>query len=172
VLPDFERYNERIVASGGFHLPNAAALRQWLTPSGLAQFQPIPPAAAASAAAYPLQLTTIRSHDQYNTSVYGYDDRYRGVKGRRDVLFMNAADIATLGMRDGDLVDVAADAGGDGAERILPGRTLVEYPIAAGCCAAYYPEASPLIALSAFDPQSHTPSFKSVAVCVRAAAAI
>jgi molybdopterin-dependent oxidoreductase alpha subunit len=169
VVPGFELYNERVAAAGGFHLPNAAAQRQWLTVSGRAQFLLAPAAPAAGPAGYPLQLTTIRSHDQYNTSVYGFDDRYRGIKGRRDVLFISAADITVLGLAAGSVVDVAADGGG-GEERVLRGLTLVAYPIAAGCCAAYYPEASPLVALSAFDPQSRTPSFKSVAVRVQAAA--
>ena len=184
VVPGFERYNERIAAPGGFRLPNAAAQRHWLTKSGRAEFMPLPelasPDADAPLADYPLTLTTIRSHDQYNTSVYGFDDRYRGIKGRRDVLFMNSADIAALGIAAGDAVDIAAAGGvascaagaaaGATPERVLRGLKVVDYAIASGCCAAYYPEASGLVALSAFDPQSRTPSFKSISVCVRPAA--
>ena len=112
----------------------------------------------------PLTLTTIRSHDQYNTTIYGLDDRYRGITGRRDVVFANAEDLAALGLHHGDLIDVIA------GDRVLAGRTAVAHPIARGSLAAYYPEANLLLAVDDYDRQSGTPSYKSIAVTIRAAA--
>jgi molybdopterin-dependent oxidoreductase alpha subunit len=159
VVPGFERYNERIRVPGGFHLHNPAAGREWRTPDGRARFISFSGPAAAAPARYPLRLTTVRSHDQYNTTVYGFEDRYRGISGRRDVLFMNDEDLRAAGLAAGDLVDVFA-AGPGAAERCLPGLLAVAYPIARGSCAAYYPEAMPLIALQDHDPQSFTPAYK------------
>ena len=164
VIPGFERYNERVRAPGGFHLRNAAAEREWRTPDGKAHFLPFSSGTEASPASFPLRLTTVRSHDQYNTTIYGLDDRYRGVFGRRDVVFMNRADLAHLGLAGGALVDVVA-----AGERRLRRQTAVEYDIAAGSCAAYYPEAMPLIGLAAHDPASFTPAYKSVWVLVEPA---
>lgn len=161
VVPGFERYNERIREPGGFHLPNAAALRQWRTPSGRAQFQLTTRAAPRRDEARPLLLTTIRSHDQYNTTIYGLDDRYRGIHGRRDVVFMHADDMAARGLATGDAIELV------GASRTATGFVAVEYPIARGSCAAYFPEASVLVALEDYDPASRTPAYKSVPVEVR-----
>ncbi len=168
VIPGFDDYNARIRRPGGFHLRNPAAEREWRTPDRRARFIPFAAALAAAPAGYPLRLTTVRSHDQYNTTVYGTDDRYRGVFGRRDVVFMNAADLAALGLSSGDEVDVFA-AGPGGAERELRRLAAVAYPIARGSCAAYYPEAMPLIALEDYDPASFTPAYKSVWVRVEGA---
>jgi molybdopterin-dependent oxidoreductase alpha subunit len=171
VFPDFAGFNARVAKPGGFRLTVAASDRKWLTASGKATFLTCagvsedPRAGAAEA----LRLTTLRSHDQYNTTIYGLNDRYRGITGRRDVLFLNAADLAARGLKHGDLVDVetvpedAADA-----PRVLRNYTAVAYDIAAGSVAAYYPEANGLIALSHYDAQSGTPSYKSVPVVVRA----
>ncbi len=163
VIPGFERFNERIRQPGGFHLPNAAARREWRTPVGRARFLPASFAAPVEVAALPLRLTTIRSHDQYNTTVYGLDDRYRGIRGRRDVLFMHADDMAERGLRTGDPLRLR------GASREAGGFVAVAYPIARGSCAAYFPEASVLVALEDFDPQSRTPAYKSVPVQVKRA---
>jgi len=111
-----------------------------------------------------LTLTTIRSHDQYNTTIYGLNDRYRGITGRRDVVFVNADDLASLGLAHGDKVDVIA------GERVLRAQTAVAHAIARGSVAAYYPEANRLIALDDYDRKSGTPSYKSVAITLRAAA--
>ncbi len=168
-VPGFDDYNARVRVPGGFHLRNAAAERQWLTPSGKAQFLVAATPPEPAPAGYPLRLTTVRSHDQYNTTIYGLDDRYRGVTGRRDVLFAHADDLAARGLRAGDRVDLVA-AGPDGRERALRGLLAVAYPIARGSCAAYYPEANGLVALEAADPESRTPAYKSVWVEVRPAA--
>jgi len=169
-IPGFERYNERVAQPGGFHLPNPAAARQWQTASGRAEFIVFPGSLEPAPARYPLRLTTVRSHDQYNTTIYGLDDRYRGVRGRRDVLFMNAGDVAALGLAPGARVDVAA-ADGSGGERVLRRLVVVPYAISPGSVAAYYPEATPLVSLVARDPESHTPAFKSTWVRVAASAA-
>ena len=119
-----------------------------------------------------LILTTIRSHDQYNTTIYGLDDRYRGITGRRDIVFVHADDLKARGLSHGDLVDVEAIAEGDdtGRSRVLHGLTAVEFEIARNSAAAYYPEANPLVALQSYDARSGTPAYKSIPVRVRAAA--
>jgi molybdopterin-dependent oxidoreductase alpha subunit len=165
VVPGFDDYNARIRKPGGFHLPNSAAERRWLTRDGKAQFVVFTAATAPAPPGFPLRLTTVRSHDQYNTTIYGMNDRYRGISGRRNVVFMNAEDMAALGIEDGACVNVLAPGSGADVRR-LAGFTAVAYPVARGCCAAYYPEATPLIALDARDPSSFTPAFKSVWVRV------
>lgn len=114
-----------------------------------------------------LRLTTLRAHDQYNTTVYSLDDRYRGVFGRRDILFMNPTDRAKLDYLEGDVVDVSTALQFARVDRVVQGLTLVSYNLPEGCCGAYYPETQPLIALEDHDPQSFTPSYKSVPVQIR-----
>ncbi|HVY32975.1 MAG TPA: FdhF/YdeP family oxidoreductase [Caulobacteraceae bacterium] len=166
VLPDFHDYNARILKPGGFRLPIPSAERRWNTPSGKAEFlifdglKEDPPAGETDV----LVLATVRSHDQYNTTIYGFDDRYRGVFGRRDVVFMNAEDLAARSLESGDAVWVEP-ATPDGAARRLR-LTAVAHDIARGSAAAYYPEANGLIALSDFDPESGTPSYKAAPVRV------
>jgi anaerobic selenocysteine-containing dehydrogenase len=116
-----------------------------------------------------LKLTTLRSHDQYNTTIYGLDDRYRGIFGRRDVVFVNAGDLAARGLEHGSVIDVAA-AFADGSPRVLKGFTAVAYNIPPGSIAAYYPEANCLVPLDYADAQSGTPGYKSVPVRIQAAA--
>lgn len=161
-IPGFEQYNDRIRVPGGFQLPNAAAAREWRTASGRAQLMCFHGTAAPASAADLLWLTTIRSHDQYNTTIYGLDDRYRGVRGRRDVLFVNAEDLAALGLGEGARVDLCTPDG----RRQLRGLHAVSYPIARGSCAAYFPEATVLVELDAHDPHSYTPAYKSIQVRV------
>ena len=158
VVPGFDDYNERIRIPGGFHLPNPAAQRVWKTPSGRAQFIVLDANQPCDRSRLPLTLTTIRSHDQYNTTIYGLDDRYRGIKGRRDIVFMNDADMQDRGLQSGDAVTLRA------ANRTATGFHAVAYPIAKGSCAAYFPEASVLVALEDFDPRSRTPAYKSTPV--------
>lgn len=114
----------------------------------------------------PFTLQTLRSHDQYNTTIYGLDDRYRGVYGQREVLFMHPDDISALGLEDGDLVDIET-LWNDGITRIVNGFKLVSYAIPRGNLAAYYPETNPLVPLSSFGDETHTPTSKSVPVSVR-----
>ncbi|KOQ84165.1 hypothetical protein ABW48_26130 [Pluralibacter gergoviae] len=112
----------------------------------------------------PLRLVTLRSHDQYNTTIYALDDRYRGVFGRRDVLFMNKGDMAQLGLEHGDRVDLHTAL--PGSDLRLDDITVVEYDISAGTVGAYYPEANVLVPLDYTDKESGTPSYKSVPVRV------
>jgi molybdopterin-dependent oxidoreductase alpha subunit len=173
VFPDtFPDYNERIKAPGGFRLPLPHADRVWKTASGKAQF--IAPTSEALAdprrgLADVLLLTTLRSHDQYNTTVYGLNDRYRGVKGRRDVVFANPADLADLGLREGDHVDLTAGFDDD-PSRAVRGFTLVARDLPRGCLAAYYPEANPLVVLADRDQRSGAPAYKSIPVRMTRAA--
>jgi len=159
VFPDFHDFNTRVRHKGGFRLTVAASNRVWDTPSGKAHFLPAPLSAASAEPG--LLLTTIRSHDQYNTTIYGLNDRYRGITGRRDVIFAHEEDLAALGLAHGDKVDVSAGEG-----RVLRGYTIVAHAIARGSLAAYYPEANTLIPLGDHDRASGTPSYKSVRVSV------
>ncbi len=109
-----------------------------------------------------LLLQTMRSHDQFNTTVYGLDDRYRGVHGGRRVVFVSGEDLAELGLRDGDLVDLVS-VWSDG-ERRAPAFRVVEYPTPAGCAAAYFPEANVLVPLDSTAEISNTPTSKSVII--------
>ena len=114
--------------------------------------------------------TTIRSHDQYNTTIYGLNDRYRGITGRRDVIFVNENDLSTRGLSHGDLVDVTVDnpASSAPSDRTMRRLTAVAYKIAQGSVATYYPEANVLVALDHYDAKSGTPSYKSTPVQIRA----
>ena len=164
VFPDFLDFNNRIRTPGGFRLPLPATERVWRTESGKAQFIPFGTLAGHRAGNRDaLTLTTIRSHDQYNTTIYDLGDRYRGVFGRRDIIFMNEQDLADRGLEHGDVVDIQTDLGIEPAPR-LDGFTAVVYEIARGSVAAYYPEANCLVPLDYFDPLSGTPSYKSVPV--------
>ncbi len=165
VFPDFKDFNARIKIPGGFRLPLPATERIWKTPSGKAEFllftglneDPIVHDGSV------LRLTTIRSHDQYNTTIYGLDDRYRGVFGRRDVVFIHQDDLAAQNIQHGDAIDVET-ALPNGTPLRLEGFTAIAYNIARGSVAAYYPEANGLVPLEYHDPQSGTPSYKSVPV--------
>ena len=171
VFPDFENYNERIRHPGGFRLPLPPTERIWKTPSGKAEFLLFRGLEEDPVRTDPtiLKLTTIRSHDQYNTTIYGLDDRYRGVFGRRDVVFMNEADLAELGIEEGDEIRVET-AFGQGQERCLSKVIAVAYKIARGAVATYYPEGNCLVPLNYIDKVSGTPSYKSVPVRVSRAA--
>jgi molybdopterin-dependent oxidoreductase alpha subunit len=166
VFPEaFANYNERVRQPGGFRLPVPPSDRVWKTPSGKAQFLAHRHDGhdARRGDADVLLLTTLRSHDQYNTTIYGQNDRYRGVFGRRDVVFAHPDDIAARGLKAGDRIDLTA-AFDDTGRRAVRGFTLVERDIPRGCLAAYYPEANVLVALEDHDRRSGTPAYKSVPV--------
>ncbi|MBB3140924.1 FdhF/YdeP family oxidoreductase [Halomonas organivorans] len=165
-IPGFEDFNQRIRVPGGFRLPLPATERVWNTPSGKAEFHVFEGLHEDRHVHGEdvLRLITIRSHDQYNTTIYAMDDRYRGVFGRRDVLFMNEADLAARGLEHGDRVDLETVM--DGEALRYDDLTAVEYAIAPGSVAAYYPEANRLVPLDHIDPDSGTPSYKSVPVRV------
>jgi anaerobic selenocysteine-containing dehydrogenase len=172
VFPEFAAFNARIKKPGGFRLYVAASEREWLTSTGKANFfvyrglDEDPRVADRDA----LTLTTIRSHDQYNTTIYGLNDRYRGITGRRDVVFVNERDLASRGLKHGDLVDigVVSDVGSAPGERVMRSLTAVAFNIAQGSIATYYPEANVLVALDHYDAKSGTPSYKSTPVLLRA----
>ncbi|BAV99017.1 FdhF/YdeP family oxidoreductase [Lysobacter enzymogenes] len=174
VFDDFHGFNHRVRVPGGFHLPNAAAERRWINPQGKALFKPhavptdLPVHRARAGREQPVfTLATTRSHDQYNTTIYGMNDRYRGVFGERRVLFIHADDIAQLGMKAGDWVDLESLCE-DGVKREAKRFLLVEYNIPRGCLAAYYPETNSLVPLSSFADEARTPTSKSIPVVVHA----
>ncbi|POF44168.1 hypothetical protein B0D71_05085 [Pseudomonas laurylsulfativorans] len=151
-------------------MPNDAAKRIWKTASGKAQFTPsVLPEHLISEGVRnlpvkpPLILQTMRSHDQYNTTLYGLDDRYRGVYGMRDVVFANEQDIRRLGFEPGQKVDLVA-LWDDERERRVSGFTLIAYDIPAGQAAAYYPETNPLVPLESYGDRTFTPTSKFVAI--------
>ncbi|WP_313387532.1 FdhF/YdeP family oxidoreductase [Achromobacter aegrifaciens] len=169
-VPGFDDYNARIRVPGGFRMPLPPTERKWNTPTGKAMFS-VFPGVSERYEPWPdevLRLVTIRSHDQYNTTIYGLDDRYRGVFGRRDVLFMNPEDLAAQGLEHGDLVDIETVSRNRTLR--LAGITAIEYSIARGSVAAYYPEANVLVPLDYIDKECGTPSYKSIPVRIRKAA--
>nr|WP_175801873.1 FdhF/YdeP family oxidoreductase [Burkholderia anthina] len=176
-LDGFYDYNTRIARPGGFHLRVASRDREWLTPTGKANFiahalptdTPIQRARALHGERL-MTLMTTRSHDQYNTTVYGLDDRYRGVYGQRRVVFANRDDLAMLGLKAGEWVDMET-VWHDGIERRADGFLLVEYDIPRGCIGAYYPETNPLVPLDSVGDVCNTPTSKSVPVLLHRAAA-
>ncbi|MGE8497193.1 MAG: FdhF/YdeP family oxidoreductase [Pseudomonas sp.] len=171
----FTDFNQRVQNPGGFYLGNSAGARRWNTASGKANFKAnallddLLPAQVRNSGQTPdLILQTLRSHDQYNTTIYGLDDRYRGVKGQRQVLFANEADIMRLGYKPGQQVDITS-LWDDGVERKVFGFTLLAFDIPAGQAAAYYPEANPLVPLESFGKGSFTPTSKFIAIRLQAA---
>jgi molybdopterin-dependent oxidoreductase alpha subunit len=174
VFPEqFNQYNRRIAQPGGFRLPNAARERKWATPTGRANFlfqEGLLDEDDDAPESAHLQLITLRSHDQFNTTVYSNSDRYRGIHNERMVVFMNERDVAALGLREGDSIEFTAVTD-DGIDRCVAGFRVVVYDIPPGCCAAYYPETNPLLALSHRDHRSNTPAAKSLPVRITASRA-
>ncbi|MCE7797265.1 FdhF/YdeP family oxidoreductase [Sphingobium sufflavum] len=165
IFPDF---NRRLFTPGGFWKGNKASERIWQTPSGKAEF--FPPAALSATGFGDVQgryrLMTLRSNDQFNTTIYGYHDRFRGVKGTRDVLFMNEEDMTQAGIVEGQVVALESDAE-DGIARRREGLIVTRYAIPKGCLGAYYPEANILIPVEHHAEQSHVPAAKSIPVKIR-----
>jgi molybdopterin-dependent oxidoreductase alpha subunit len=163
VIPGFEDFNARVRAPGGFALPHPPRdERRFPTRTGLANFTVnrldllrVPPGR--------LLLQTIRSHDQYNTTIYGLDDRYRGIHQGRRVLFIHPDDLAAQGLADGEPVDIVSEFS-DGVERRAPAFRTVAYPTPRGCCAAYFPETNVLVPLDSTADISNTPTSKSIVV--------
>lgn len=163
VVPGFAGYNERIRGSGGFTLPHAPRdERRFPTATGKANLT-VNELEVLRVPEGRLLLQTVRSHDQYNTTVYGMDDRYRGVKAGRRVVFVNPSDLEALGLADGATVDLVSEWS-DGAERRAPGFRIIAYPTARGCAAAYFPETNVLVPLDSTAEVSNTPTSKSVVV--------
>ncbi|MEW2455700.1 FdhF/YdeP family oxidoreductase [Streptomyces albus] len=163
VVPGFEDFNAKVARPGGFALPHAPRdERRFPTATGKANF-------TAAPVEYPrvpegrLLLQTLRSHDQYNTTVYGLDDRYRGIKNGRRVVLVRPEDALRLGLPDGSYADLTSEWS-DGRERVARGFRVVHYPTAPGCAAAYYPETNVLVPLDATADTSNTPASKSVVI--------
>jgi molybdopterin-dependent oxidoreductase alpha subunit len=162
VVPGFHAFEERVAQPGGFVLPNGPRdSRTFPTATGKARLT-VNPLTGVDVPAGHLLLQTVRSHDQFNTTVYGLDDRYRGIKGGRRVVFVNADDLRTLNLADGDLVDIVS-VWADG-ERRAPAFRIVAYDTPVGCAAAYFPEANVLVPLDSTAELSNTPASKSVVI--------
>lgn len=161
----FGDFNKRLFTPGGFWKGNKASERIWQTPSGKAEFL-VPKTLSATGfddrdGRY--RLMTLRSNDQFNTTIYGYHDRFRGVKGTRDVLFINRADMEAVGLVEGQRVALESDAD-DNRTRRLGGLIVTPYNIPRGCLGAYYPEANVLMPVEHHAEESHVPAAKSVPV--------
>jgi molybdopterin-dependent oxidoreductase alpha subunit len=163
VIPGFADFNQRVRTPRGFVLRNAARERDFASLGGRARFTVgvapdlrLPPGR--------LRMMTIRSHDQYNTTVYGLDDRYRGIHGERRVVLMNADDIAEAGLEARQVVDLIGEWKGE--ERVVTRFIVVPYEVPRGNCATYFPEANPLVPLDSVAARSNTPTSKSVVIRV------
>ena len=163
VIPGFDRYNERVRKPDGFYLPNGPREGRFTTPSGKAQFR------VDHTPQWPIgedeyMMMTIRSHDQFNTTIYGLDDRYRGIHNERRVVFMNKADMKAAGLKEMQRVDLISNYD---RERVAEDFFVIPYDIAPGCVATYFPEANVLVPLQLKAYKSGTPASKSVVVKVR-----
>jgi molybdopterin-dependent oxidoreductase alpha subunit len=167
VVPGFHAFEERVAEPGGFVLPSGPRdSRTFPTASGKARFTVNPPDTVTVPTGH-LLLTTVRSHDQFNTTVYGLDDRYRGIKGGRRVVFVNEGDLRAFGVADGDLVDLISVWHGE--ERRAKGFRAVAYDTPRGCAATYFPEANVLVPLDSTAEVSNTPTSKSIVIRIERA---
>ncbi|MEP7252598.1 MAG: FdhF/YdeP family oxidoreductase [Ginsengibacter sp.] len=164
VIAGFDNYNEQVRKKGGFYLPNGARTREFKTDTNKARFS-VTQLYVPSLADDELLMMTIRSHDQFNTTIYGLDDRYRGVFNERRVVFMNEKDIAACALKGGDVVDLYNIV--NGVERIAKKFIIVQYDIPAKCIATYFPETNVLVPVQSVADVSNQPASKSVAVKVR-----
>lgn len=165
-IPGFDNYNERIRKPGGFYLPHCNRENRFDTPSKKAMFN-ISNYKDPGLKENELVMMTIRSHDQFNTTIYGLDDRYRGIYNERRVVMMNQKDIKKLSLKDGDIVDLYNFDGG--RERVARKFIIVEYPIPEGCVATYFPEANVLVPITSVAEKSNTPASKQVSIKVQSA---
>jgi molybdopterin-dependent oxidoreductase alpha subunit len=163
----FSEFNKKLFQPGGIPRPVPARERKWETPNGKANFitppRLFPELPDSALQPDVLNLATLRSNDQFNTTIYGYYDRFRGVDGTRQVIFMNNDDILRLGFQAGDVVDITTAIEPE-TKREVVGFRIVAYDIPQGCCAAYYPETNPLFPLKHHAPKAKTPSYKLLPV--------
>ncbi|MFC6356793.1 FdhF/YdeP family oxidoreductase [Luethyella okanaganae] len=163
VVPGFENFNTDVRRKGGFVLPNGPRdSRTFDTATGKAMIT-VNHLESIERPEGRLILQTMRAHDQFNTTIYSLNDRYRGIKNGRDVIFVNPDDIAELGLRDGQRVDIFSEWKNE-PDRVLRNYRVVAYPTARGCAAAYYPEANVLIPLASAADRSNTPVSKAILV--------
>ena len=163
VIPGFEKFNEMLRQPGGFYLPNGPRERKFTTANGKANFS------TTTLDKYVIEpdqliMMTVRSHDQFNTTIYEYNDRYRGIYNERRVLFMNPADMADRGLKAKDLIDITSHF--EGEERTVEKFVAVPYDIPKGNVSAYFPEANPLVPITSVAKISNTPTSKYVVVTV------
>ncbi|HYV09377.1 MAG TPA: FdhF/YdeP family oxidoreductase [Pyrinomonadaceae bacterium] len=164
VIPGFDDYNRRVRERGGFYLPNAARNRVFNTKSGKAQFT-VHELPKHDLGPDQFLMMTIRSHDQFNTSVYTENDRYRGISDGRRVVFLNGEDIAAAGLKAQQVVDLVSHF--EGEERIARAFVVVPYDIPRRCAATYFPEANVLVPVRHVALKSNTPVSKSVVISIR-----
>lgn len=166
VVPGFEDYNRRVRSPGGFYLPNGARERRFQTSTGKAHFtvHTLPQHRLLDGQ---FLMMTMRSHDQFNTTIYGLDDRYRGIRNGRRVVFLNPQDIEEAGLAEGQLVDLISHFNGE--ERTALSFVVVPYSIPRRCAATYFPEANVLVPLGSVAEKSNTPASKSVIISLRPA---
>ena len=167
VVPGFADYNQRVRAPGGFHLPSPVRELVFRTASGRAEFT-VHDLPVHDLPAGQLLMMTIRSHDQFNTTIYGLDDRYRGIHNGRRVVLMNRDDISSAGLKEGQAVDLISHF--EGEERVARHFIVVPYDIPRRCAATYFPEANVLVPLCSVADKSNTPASKSVVITIQAAA--
>ncbi len=170
--PDwYADYDSRMRRQGGFVRHNPARQRQWQTPTGRANFLALESLDADAdmhlGTAGTLRLMTVRSNDQFNTTIYGFNDRFRGIDGSRDVVMLNQGDMDRLGLRTGQVVALETVAD-DGVPRVVEGLQVVPFDLPPGCAAGYYPELNPLLPLWHHATESHVPAAKSIPVRLRA----
>ncbi|HZH32246.1 MAG TPA: FdhF/YdeP family oxidoreductase [Pyrinomonadaceae bacterium] len=164
VVVGFERYNERVRRPGGFYLPNLAREREWKTASGKAGFT-VHPLPRHELAPGQFLMMTIRSHDQFNTTIYGLDDRYRGIRNERRVVLLNSEDIREAGLGEGAVVDLVSHF--EGEERVARRFIVVPYNIPRRSAATYFPETNVLVPINSVAEKSNTPASKSVVISLR-----
>ena len=163
VVPGFEAYNRRVRVPGGFALPNVVRDGGFGTPDGLARFtvHPLPDLEVEPGR---FLMMTVRSHDQFNTTIYGLDDRYRGIRNERRVVMLNPRDLEEAGWKAGDEVDLTSHFRGE--QRTVRRFVVVPYSIPRGCAATYFPEANPLVPIDSVAEGSNTPTSKSVVISI------
>jgi molybdopterin-dependent oxidoreductase alpha subunit len=166
VVVGFENYNERVRRPGGFYLPNFAREREWKTATGKARFT-VHGLPRHELAPGRFLMMTIRSHDQFNTTIYGLDDRYRGIRNERRVVMLNPEDIREAGLAEGEVVDLISHF--EGEERIARRFIVVPYSIPRRSAATYFPETNVLVPIRSVAEKSNTPASKSVVISVRPA---
>ncbi|HEY0546944.1 MAG TPA: FdhF/YdeP family oxidoreductase [Pyrinomonadaceae bacterium] len=167
VIPGFEDYNRKVRQPGGFYLPNAAREGDFKTKSGRAEFT-VHALPHRELQAGHFLMMTMRSHDQYNTTIYGLDDRYRGIHGGRRVVLLNPEDIAEAGFSAGQVVDLTSHF--EGQERTAQRFLVVPYSIPRRCAATYFPEANVLVPIGSVAEKSNTPASKSVVISIKPSA--
>lgn len=162
-IPGFEHYNTRVRQSGGFYLPNGARVREWSTATGKANFttNAIPQNELKEGEYI---MMTLRSHDQYNTTLYGLDDRYRGIYSERRIVMMNVNDMRIRGWKEKQVVNLFSEFNGIKREALK--FLIVPYPIPEGNVATYFPEANPLVPIDSFADKSFTPTSKLVKITI------